>query len=147
MLSFYLAFLYANKPYYNVERIVCMAKFLFDVQQKNRLEQKGLLRRFTVTCYGHQDSVEEMRAQKAKVYNELKNDRNSKEYEEWFLSYTPGNLSTTSNKGEKQTKKIVNTKNEIKNKFKKTKRISANKRRKTTTQKKKNIFDPYNSKK
>lgn len=147
MLSFYLAFLYANKPYYNVERIVCMAKFLFDVQQKNRLEQKGLLRRFTVTCYGHQESVEEMRAQKAKVYNELKNDRNSKEYEEWFLSYTPGNLSTTSNKGEKQTKKIVNTKNEIKNKFKKTKRISANKRRKTTTQKKKNIFDPYNSKK
>ena len=38
MLSFYLAFLYANKPYYNqfIDRILCMSKFLFDVQQKNR---------------------------------------------------------------------------------------------------------------
>jgi hypothetical protein len=39
MLSFYLAFLYANKPYYNqfIDRILCMSKYLFDVQQKNRL--------------------------------------------------------------------------------------------------------------
>ena len=63
MLSFYLAFLYANKPYYNqfIDRILCMSKFLFDVQQKNRLSQKGLLRRFSITCYGHQESVEEMK--------------------------------------------------------------------------------------
>jgi hypothetical protein len=62
MLSFYLAFLYANKPYYNqfIDRILCMSKFLFDVQQKNRLAQKGLLKRFSITCYGHQESVEEM---------------------------------------------------------------------------------------
>jgi hypothetical protein len=50
MLSFYLAFLYADRPYYNqfLDRTQCMAKFLFDVQQKNRLEQKGLLQRFSI---------------------------------------------------------------------------------------------------
>ena len=60
MLSFYLAFVYADRPYYNLflDRILCMSKYLFDVQQKNRLEQKGLLRRFSITCYGHQESVE-----------------------------------------------------------------------------------------
>jgi hypothetical protein len=60
MLSFYLAFLYADKPYYNefLERILCISKFLYDVQQKNRLQQKGLLRRFSITCYGHQESLE-----------------------------------------------------------------------------------------
>ena len=72
MLSYYLAFLYADRPYYDPERILCMSKFLFDVQYKNRLEQKGLLRRFSIICYGHQESVEEMRAEKAHKYKELK---------------------------------------------------------------------------
>ena len=35
----YLAFIYANKPYYDEGRILCMSQYLFDVQ-KNRLEQK-----------------------------------------------------------------------------------------------------------
>ena len=90
MLSFYLAFLYADRPYYDPERILCMSKFLFDVQYKNRLEQKGLLRRFSITCYGHQESVEEMRAEKAHKYKELSAKRGTKEFEEWFLNYRPG---------------------------------------------------------
>jgi hypothetical protein len=91
MLSLYLAFLYANKPYYNqfIDRILCMSKFLFDVQQKNRLEQKGLLKRFSITCYGHQDSIEEMKAEKAKKYKEYKLSKDKKKYEEWFLNYRP----------------------------------------------------------
>ena len=74
MLSFYLAFLYTNRPYYTEfsDRILCMSKFLFDVQQKNRLSQRGLLKRFSITCYGHQQSVEEMRAEKAAKYKELR---------------------------------------------------------------------------
>jgi len=97
MLSFYFAFLYANKPYYDNERILCMAKFLFDVQQKNRLEQKGLLRRFSIICYGHQESVEEMRAEKAKKFKELKDKRGTREFDEWFLNYRPGSRNVTKN--------------------------------------------------
>ena len=91
MLSFFLAFLYADRPYYNdfSDRIVCMSKFLFEVQQRNRLEQKGLLRRFSITCYGHQESVEEMRAHKAEMYQELKSKRGTREFDEWFLNYRP----------------------------------------------------------
>jgi len=89
MMSFYLAFLYTNRPYYDIDRILCMANFLFDVQQKNRLEQKGLLKRFSIHCYGHQNTVEEMRAEKSKKFYELKKNRNSKEFEEWFLMYKP----------------------------------------------------------
>jgi hypothetical protein len=89
MLSFWLAFLYANRPYYDKDRILCMSKFLFDVQEKNRLEQKGLLKRFSINCMGHQETVEEMRAEKAEKFNELKTKKNSEEYEEWFLRYRP----------------------------------------------------------
>ena len=91
MLSFYLAFLYVDRPYYNEfsERILCMSKFLFEVQQKNRLEQKGLLKRFSIICYGHQESVEEMRAEKAAKYRELKQSKNKAQLDEWFLNYKP----------------------------------------------------------
>lgn len=107
MLSFYLAFLYANKPYYNefIDRILCMSKFLFDVQQKNRLSQKGLLTRFSITCYGHQDSIEEMKAERASKYRELKQSKDKKLYEEWFLNYKPDDL-----KSSKETLEIVNKK-------------------------------------
>lgn len=103
MLSFYLAFLYADRPYYNqfIDRILCMTKFLFDVQQKNRLAQKGLLKRFSITCYGHQESVEEMKAEKAKKYKELKENGDKKEFEEWFLNYKPDDMKQGKSKNNK----------------------------------------------
>jgi hypothetical protein len=134
MLSFYLAFLYANRPYYNTERILCMSKFLYDVQQENRLEQKGLLRRFSIICYGHQESREDMRAEKTKAFQKLKNKKESKEYEEWFLNYKP------------ITKVIVlkennNKNNNNKNKNNKSKKIkiNVNKQNKTKRNKSKQI--------
>jgi hypothetical protein len=106
MMSFYLAFLYTNRPYYDIDRILCMSKFLFEVQQKNRLEQKGLLKRFSINCYGHQNTVEEMRAEKAEKFNELKNKRNTPEFEEWFLFYKPEtNLQLSKYKNEELERK------------------------------------------
>jgi hypothetical protein len=125
MLSLYLAFLYANRPYYNqfIDRILCMSKFLFDVQQKNRLAQKGLLKRFSITCYGHQESIEEMKAEKAAKYKEFKDSNDTKQFEEWFLNYKPDDIKTD---------KIIHLHKDKKK----------NKRRKT----KKNIFNIYGSK-
>jgi hypothetical protein len=136
MLSFYLAFLYADRPYYNefLDRILCMSKFLFDVQQKNRLEQKGLLKRFSITCYGHQESVEEMRAHKAEMYKKLKASKNKEEFEDWFLNYKPDEVKSKSNitestKSTKSTnlksktqKKQINTKSNTKSNINKNKK-------------------------
>ena len=89
LLSFYLAFMYAKKKYYNKDKILCMAMFLFDVQQKNRLKQKGLLKRFSLLCIGKQTSLEQIRSEKAEKYKELNDKRNTPEYDEWFLKYNP----------------------------------------------------------
>jgi hypothetical protein len=115
MLSFYLAFLYSDRNYYDTERIVCMAQFLFEVQQKNRLQQKGLLRRFSISCYGHQETVEEMRAEKAEKFKELKEDnkKKDKEYEEWFLRYRPADTLSQKEKG-KEERKMKNAKTKSK---------------------------------
>ena len=44
MLSFYLAFIYIDRPYYDINRLLCMSEFLFAVQEENRLRQSGILK-------------------------------------------------------------------------------------------------------
>lgn len=98
MLSFYLAFIYINSEYYDRNRILCMSKYLFEVQAKNRLAQKGVLKRFSTNCYGHQKTLKEIFSEKNYKFKKIK--KNSKEYEKHFLRYrTP------------KTKKIFNKKN------------------------------------
>ncbi len=105
MLSFYVAFIYVNRPYYDANRILCMSQFLFKVQQKNRLRQKGLLRRFSPDCYGVQTTKEKMREEKAEMYRKLKGaKRDSKEFEWYFLRYVPGEKNKN-NKPPKRKKK------------------------------------------
>ena len=93
ILSFYLAFIYAGAAYYYRDRILCMAKFLFELGSKNRLAQKGLMKRFSSTCIGKQETLESIRAKKAAKFAELRGKRGTAEYEEWFLKYNPANNS------------------------------------------------------
>ena len=153
MLSFYLSFAFVDRKYYKENRILCMSEYLFDVQQKNRLSQKQLLKRFTLDCYGNQMTKEKMRAEKSDRYKELKNSKNKKDYEWYFLRYIPSennefNVSKTQKKKKqtnKQTKKQTNkqtkkqtkksktlkTKNKTKNK---SKTLKKKKKTKTKTQ-------------
>ena len=124
ILSFYLSFLYAKMEGYVKERLLCMAQFLFDVQQKNRLKQKGILKRFTIDCVGVQHTLEDMRSEKATKHTELKAKRGTEEYDMWFLKYIPADI--------KQLKEINKQKKQVTRK----KRESE----KNATQKKKPIL-------
>lgn len=122
MLNFFLAFLYADRPYYDKDRILCMAQYLFQVQEKNRLEQKGLLKRFSINCYGNtSDNIETIRAEKAEKFKELKGKRGTKEYDEYFLRYTPGEKEKGKDSSVKTKKKTI--KKTIKKK-KKTRKVN-----------------------
>jgi hypothetical protein len=108
LLSFYMAFMYTNRPYYDINRLMCLSTMLFTVQQRNRLKQSGLLKRFSTTCYGNQPTMSDIRDEKSKMRSEL--DPKSKEYEEWFLNYTPNKTKKTKTKKTK-TKKSKKVKN------------------------------------
>lgn len=93
MLSFYLAFAYSNKSYFNVERILCMAQMMFDIEEKNRVNRRGILKRFSANCYGEQPTLASIRAAKSEKYKELVEKgvkRGSTEWNEWFFKYSPG---------------------------------------------------------
>jgi hypothetical protein len=87
LLYFLLAFTYVDLEYYNKDTIMCMAAYIFDVQYHNRLEQKGLLKRFSLTCYGTQESKESIFAEKGRMAKELT--RGTQEWDDWFLNYNP----------------------------------------------------------
>jgi hypothetical protein len=112
MLSFYLAFLYADRPYYDKNRILCMSKYLFEVQAKNRLAQKGVLRRFSISCMGHQETIEEMRAEKAEKFKEFKDKKKTPEYDSWFLRYRPTDTKKDKDEDKKEGKEDKKEKKE-----------------------------------
>ena len=122
MLSFYLAFYYSNEPYYFKDRILCMSQFLFDIEEKNRLDQRGLLKRFNIRCYGKQPTIETIRAEKVAKFKELKNKRGTREYDMWFLKYhlTPQMSVQNTIKHKNTYKSKSNNKNKNKNKKQKT---------------------------
>ena len=114
MLMFLLAFFYADRPYYDHERIMCMAQYLINVQSKNRLEQKGLLKRFNINCYGSEKTIVEMRSEKAEKYEELKHLKDGKEYNKYFFKYIP-----TKGRGKRPSPYKHNTRRPRPNNFKK----------------------------
>jgi len=133
ILSFYLIFIYANRPYYDENRLLCIAEYLFKVQLNNRLQQKGLLKRFSVLCYGKQQTLEDMREEKSKIYAQVKEkliSRDSKIYNANFFRYIPKEVfdsssntiasskSIKSNKRAKPSKQAKTKKNKNKNKYK-----------------------------
>jgi len=88
IMSLYLSFVYGDKKLHDV-RLLCMAKYLFSIQEKNKLKQRGILKRFANQCYGKQTTIEDIRSEKTQKFKELKNKQTSPEYQEWFLKYTP----------------------------------------------------------
>jgi hypothetical protein len=152
LLNFFLSFIYSDRPYFDEDRIMCMAQYLFKVQMENRLEQKGLLKRFSLTCYGDQVTLQTIREAKNNKYKELKDQRGTEEYEKWFLNYVPRkeldsrqrrSLKTSSNTPKKisaqqksDAAKATVTKRKSPQKKKKTRRLRHKRRRS-----KKNYFD------
>ena len=134
LLSFYLAFLYTNRPYYDDLRILCISEFMFKVQQKNRLRQKGVLRRFGEKCLGEQKTLEIIRAKKNKLAQQLINKRGSKEWDLHFLRYLPREKNTRQKNPKKKKvfttkkKKRVNKKSRKKKKHRKRKKYKRKKR-------------------
>lgn len=91
ILHLYLTFIFSDKPYHDKERLLCIAQFLFVLQEKNRLNQMGLLKRFSTYCYGDQDTLITIRNRKTKKFKELSKNKkkNRREYDRWFLKYVP----------------------------------------------------------
>jgi len=131
MLSFYLAFMFASSQEFDPERYRCMSEYLFQVQRDNRLEQRGILKRFSINCYGEQTTLEKMRREKSEKYEELKNEKGSKEYEWYFLRYIPAEREKYKRKKSQRKRKTKRKKTRKKRSRRSPRRTKKRKRRRS----------------
>jgi hypothetical protein len=96
LLSYYLAFMYADRDYFDENRLLCLSSTLFKVQQENRLTQKDILKRFTIQCYGVQPTLQSAREERVHLYETL--DHDSTEFKRVFFKYVPNVKHTRKNK-------------------------------------------------
>ncbi len=136
MLMLYLAFSYAERDYYNRERIMCLASLLFYIQNENRTVQTGLLKRFGRSCYGTQETLETLRKEKAVKFEELKNDKTSEEYQKLFLRYIPLMLRSSKTRAARKYMKNNRSNHRLK-KRNNTRKITSNRGSKSETRKSK----------
>ena len=92
MLFFLIALRYVSTKEYNINRVMCMAQFMFHIQNENILNQKGIFKRFDVDCYGNNKTFYDKKGDRAILYNNLKRRKNSKKdiYDKYFFKYNPG---------------------------------------------------------
>ena len=89
ILSFYLLFLYMNRPYYDRDRLLCMSQYIYDLQYDNLANNEGIFKRFSKPCIGKQVTLKDIKDIKSHMFNKLKDKKGTREYEEWFLNYNP----------------------------------------------------------
>tara|TARA_Y100000389_G_scaffold205142_1_gene264009 strand:+ start:2963 stop:4345 length:1383 start_codon:yes stop_codon:yes gene_type:complete len=113
ILSFYLLFIYLDKEYFDEKRLLCMAEYIFKIQKKDKLKNKGILKRFSINCYGKQATLKEIRINKSKKFKELQNKRHTKEWNKHFLRYVPSDVEKLKSKKRtlKNKKQYSNFKN------------------------------------
>jgi hypothetical protein len=90
MMTFFLAFFYTNSNVAFRQRVLCMAKQLFDLSI-SRIHDSGVMKRFAVKCYGPRIGLNDIRIMKSVKYKDLKTRGvTGPEFDDWFLKYTPG---------------------------------------------------------
>jgi hypothetical protein len=89
ILSFYLLFLYVNRPYYDRDRLLCMSQYIYDLQNDKLTKNEGIFKRFSNPCIGKQVTLKDIKDVKSHMFEKLKNKKGTREYDEWFLNYNP----------------------------------------------------------
>lgn len=117
MSNLFLAMYYSKQPKHNQERILCMTQYLSELQMKNRLTKKGILKRFSSDCYGYQETLQEVNLNRELLFKKFKRDRVKKsnlDYQKYFMKYTPSNRTVKhgldNNKNKKRNKKRMTRK-------------------------------------
>jgi hypothetical protein len=133
LMNLYLTFQYdedkVDEKIINKRRLMCAASELYKIQKENRLAQGGVLKRFSLNCYGHQRSLASSRRHKKKMTKEYSKDKDSKEYESWALNYNPAEIEAKK-KAEKEKKTSKTEKKKKTTKKSKTMKKKSNKKKK-----------------
>ena len=91
-LQFFFAYMYSGADESNIASVLCIAQRLVD------LANSKPSRRFEILtpkeCLGEQETLTDMKKNKAKLYADLGKDKSSPEYLEYFFTYDPSDAAS-----------------------------------------------------
>ena len=96
LLQFFLSVQYASKHFTEdipEQRFLCTAEHLVNLANSNEKRRNKILT--PITCLGKQKSLLDMRSEKTELYEKVKNKKESREFLEYFFTYTPTSMDKT----------------------------------------------------
>jgi Poly(A) polymerase catalytic subunit len=96
LLQFFFAMLYGDHYTREVlaeDRLLCVAQHLVDMANGDVKRRYKLLT--PIECIGHQESLVDIKKEKAELYSHLSSNKSSRNYLKYFFSYTPTETSKT----------------------------------------------------
>lgn len=95
VLQFFFAYMYSNATQSEIDHILCVAQRLMDVVNSKRERRFELLT--PIDCLGKQDTLTDMREEKAKLYSKLSSKKTSTDFLRYFFTYNPHDSKTKRN--------------------------------------------------
>lgn len=99
-LQFFFAYLYSGADEANIASVLCIAQRLVDLANTKPERRFAILT--PKECIGEQETLIDMKRNKAKLYTDLSKDKSDPEFLEFFFTYNPNDESS-----KKKAKKAV----------------------------------------
>jgi hypothetical protein len=96
LLQFFFAMMYGDhytRDVLSEDRLLCVAQHLVDMANGDAKRRYKLLT--PIDCIGHQESLIDIKKNKASVYSKLSTNKTSRNYLKYFFSYIPNETSRT----------------------------------------------------
>lgn len=103
MLQFALAYMYSGVPEDEITHLMCVSQRIVDLASHKEKRRYAILT--PKECLGEQDTLIDIRRNKAKMYARLSEDKTSAEFLNFFFAYNPAAPKTERQQLKKQLKK------------------------------------------
>ena len=103
MLQFALAYMYSGVPEDEITHLMCVSQRLVDLASHKEKRRYAILT--PKECLGEQDTLIDIRRNKAKLYARLSEDKSSADFLKFFFAYNPASPKTERQQLKKQLKK------------------------------------------
>lgn len=100
ILQFFFAYIYSNVTEGNIASMLCIAQRVMDIAAHKPERRFDLLT--PRECIGTQETLIDMKREKAELYEKLSKNKSSADYTKYFFSYNPRNKTEKS-----KTKKVL----------------------------------------
>jgi hypothetical protein len=103
MLQFALAYMYSGVPEDEITHLMCVSQRLVDLASHKEKRRYAILT--PIDCLGEQDTLVDLKREKAELYAKLSQDKGSPEFLKYFFTYNPKAPKTERTRAKEQLRR------------------------------------------